>query len=524
MKSLFAELYEKTFQNFKEGDVVRGKIVARRAKDVVVDIGYKAEGVLSLDEFLDPSSIQEGMEVEVLFESFDDEHGVVILSKRKADRQRTWSDLLVNSQEGSIVEGKIFKKVRGGFMADIGMEAFLPASLVDIKPTRNLDQFLGLTSKFVIVKINQKRKNVVVSRKDYLEKEKGEARTRKLESLKEDQVVMGRVKNITDFGVFIDLGDLDGLLHVTDMSWGRISHPSEMVKLGDELEVVVIGIDRVKGKVSLGLKQKGQDPWTTVEDKYTIGTQTKGKVVNILPYGAFVELEPGVEGLVHISELSWTKRVNHPSELLQTGDQVEVIVLNLDKAGKKISLGMKQMQDSPWSSIENRYHVGDHVKGTVRNLTEYGAFVELEPGIDGLVHISDISWTQKVNHPSEFLKKGDAVEVMVLSIDPQAQKISLGIKQLSDDPWDTLTKSLFSGLQTVGKVTRLANFGLFVELDSGVEGLVHISEIPNMTPVKLEKQFHVGDTIAVSVLHVDHEGRRIALTMKGETASLPGTR
>jgi len=363
MKSQFEELYEKSVRHLKEGDVIKGTVIEKRAKDVVIDICYKSEGILNLDEFSDPSAVHEGMELDVLFECFDDANGTVVISKKKADRQRTWNDLLVNAQEGAIVEGKIFRKVRGGFMVDIGMEAFLPASLADIKPTRNLDQFLGLMGKFVIAKINHQRKNVVISRKDYLEKEKELAKSQKLESLQEGNVVPGRVKNITDFGVFIDLGDLDGLLHITDMSWGRISHPSELVKIGDELEVTIIGIDRVKGKVSLGLKQKSQDPWSHVEEKFSVGTQVSGKVVNLLPYGAFVELEPGVEGLVHISELSWTKRVSHPSELLQTGDLVEVVVLNLDKEGKKISLGMKQLTDNPWAGIEDRYPISSKIKG-----------------------------------------------------------------------------------------------------------------------------------------------------------------
>lgn len=524
MSSSFSELYEKTFQNFQEGDVVKGKVVAVRGKEIVVDIGYKAEGVLNLDEFSDPAEAQLGSEIEVLFEAFEDEEGLVVLSKRKADRQRTWNDVLANAQEGSIVEGKIFKKVRGGFMVDMGMEAFLPASLVDSRPSRNLDQFLGVTSKFIIVKINHKRKNVVVSRKDYLEKEKGQARTKKLGTLSVGQVVKGRVKNITDFGAFIDLGSLDGLLHITDMSWGRLSHPSVLVKLGDEVEVVVIGIDRAGEKVSLGLKQKTQDPWEAVTEKFPVGTHARGRVVNILPYGAFVELEPGIEGLVHISELSWTKRVSHPSELLQIGDEADVVVLNLDKEGKKISLGVKQAQENPWGHVSEKYHVGDRVSGTIRNLTDYGAFVELEPGVDGLVHISDISWTHKVNRPSDVLKKSQAVDVMVLSVDSASQKISLGMKQLTDDPWEDLTKELFTGMQVAGKITRTVNFGLFVELENGLEGLVHISEIPGVTATDLEKHFNVGDSITVSILDVDHEARKIALTRKGEAVHAPRSR
>ncbi|MSR78197.1 MAG: 30S ribosomal protein S1 [Candidatus Omnitrophica bacterium] len=517
MGSTFAELFEKSIQKIQEGEVVKGTVVEVRGNDIVVDIGYKAEGVLSKDEFMDADQLVVGSEVEVLFESFDDEKGQVVLSKRKADRQKTWNDLLCNAQEGTLVEGRVFRKVRGGFMVDIGMEAFLPASLVDVKPTRNLDQFLGLTSQFMIVKINHKRKNVVVSRKDYLDRERVQLKSKKLLTLNVGDPIKGKVKNITDFGVFLDLGDIDGLLHITDMSWGRISHPSEMVKLGDELDVVVISIDRDHEKVSLGLKQKSRDPWTEMDQKYSVGTQTRGRVVNILPYGVFVELEPGIEGLVHISELSWTKRVNHPSEILKAGDEVEALVLNLDKEAKKISLGIKQMQENPWVRVPQKYHVGDRVSGAVRNLTDYGVFIEIEPGVDGLVHISDISWTHKVGHPSEILKKGDPVQVMILSIDSDTKKISLGMKQLTEDPWGGLTKSLSIGTQLKGKITRVVNFGLFVQLENGLEGLIHISEIPGVTSADITKSYTVGDSSSVSILNVDHEARKIALTIREET-------
>lgn len=523
MNSTFAELYEKSVRSIKEGDIVQGTIIALRRNEVIIDIGYKSEGILSLDEFTDPSEIKVGDEVSVLFESFNDESGVAVLSKRKADRQRTWNDLLSNAQEGNIVDGKIFKKVRGGFMVDIGMEAFLPASLVETKPVRNLDQYLGVSDKFMIVKINHKRKNVVVSRKDYLEREKAEARDKRFEILAVGQVIRGKVKNITDFGVFLDLGEMDGLLHITDMSWGRISHPSDLVKLGDSLDVVIIAVDKENRKVSLGLKQKSANPWDGADDKYSIGTLVHGKVVNLLPYGAFVELEPGVEGLVHISEFSWTKRVTHPSEMLKVGDLVDVIVLSIDKNNKKISLGMKQIQDNPWDSVLDKYQVGSRVKGTVRNLTDYGAFVELEPGIDGLVHVSDLSWTHKVNKPGDLLKKGEPVDVMVLSVDTENRKISLGIKQMSDDPWEQLTKDLYTGTQVTGKVIRIVNYGVFVELDNGLEGLVHISEIPGVSAQELEKHFNAGQSIDVSILHIDHEGRKIALTRRDESLTNAST-
>ena len=514
MTQPFADLVNQTFQNFQEGEIVRGRIVAIQGREVLVDIGYKAEGILPLEEFSDPSEIQIGSELEVLFESFDDEDGFILLSKKKVDRQRSWNDVLANAQENTVVEGRIFKKVRGGFMVDIGMDAFLPASLVDLRPVRNLDQFLNFTGKFFILKINHKRRNIVVSRKDYLEQEKQLARRSRLDTLQVGAVVKGRVKNITDFGAFIDLGHLDGLLHITDMSWGRVPHPSKLVKIGDEIEVVVLAIDKEQGKVSLGMKQRLGDPWEKAPEKFPIGSRHPGKVVNILPYGAFVELEPGVEGLVHISDLSWTKRVSHPTELLHIGDPVEVVVLNLDPAVRKISLGMKQAQENPWQGVRQKYRVGERLRGGIRNLTDFGAFIELEPGVDGLLHVSDMSWTSKNLKPSDLLKKGDEVEVVILSIDPEAQKISLGLKQLVEDPWQTLARNCYPGSLAPGKVSRIASFGLFVQLENGLEGLVHVSEIPGVSSQTLEKNFRVGDGIVVQVLHVDHETRKIALSLK----------
>ena len=519
MSQPFADLVNQTFQNFQEGEIVRGKVVAIQGREVLVDIGYKAEGILPTDEFSDPAEIQLGHESEFLFESFDDEQGFVLLSKKKVDRQRCWNDVLAHAQENTVVDGRICRKVRGGFMVDIGMDAFLPASLVDLKPVRNLDQFLNFTGKFVIVKINHKRRNVVVSRKDYLEREKQTARRDRIENLQAGDMVRGRVKNITDFGAFIDLGHLDGLLHITDMSWGRVSHPSKMVKLGEEIEVVVLGIDKDQGKVSLGMKQRQGDPWEKVTEKYSQGARVSGKVVNILPYGAFVELEPGVEGLVHISDLSWTRRVNHPTELIHIGAIVDVMVLNLDSSMRKIALGIKQAQENPWHAVRNKYSVGDRLRGVVRNLTDFGAFIELEPGIDGLLHVSDMSWTSKNVKPMDLLKKGDEVEVMVLSVDPEAQKISLGMKQLTDNPWQTLTQNCYPGSMVPGRVSRIANFGVFVQLDNGLEGLVHISEIPSASAHQLEKNFHPGDGILVQVLHIDHETRKIALSLKNATHS-----
>lgn len=513
--SSFAELYESSIKTFAEGEIVKGKVLEiRGGKEALIDINYKSEGILSLDEFSDPSSIKVGDEVEVMFESLEGENGMIVLSKRRADYQKCWDGLLANANEGSIIEGRIFKKVRGGFMADIGTEAFLPASLVDIKPVKNLDQFLGQVSKFVIVKINYKRKNIVVSRKDYLEKEREEVKSKFLENIQLNQVVKGRVKNITDFGAFIDLGGIDGLLHITDISWGRVSHPSEILNLGDEIQVVVIGIDRDNGKVSLGLKQITASPWETAEGKYPVGTRVRGRVTNLLPYGAFVELEKGIEGLIHVSEFSWTKRINHPSEVVKVGDEIEVMVLNVDKSSRKLSLGLKQLEANPWDSIAERYKKNDTVEGKVRNITDYGIFVELEPGIDGLIHASDISWTRKFASPQDTFKKGDLVKARILEIDKENRKISLGHKQLSDDPWSELTKTIQTGTVLQGKVIKVVNFGLFVELENGLEGLIHISEIPQSLAAKLEASFPIGETVRVSVLNIDDEARKIALSLK----------
>ena len=512
----FAELYEKTtLKSIKEGQIVKGKVISVSGREAIIDIGYKSEGILQLDEFDDPQKIKVGEEIEVLFESLEDESGMVVLSKRKAEKQKCWDDLVANANEGSVVDGCIFKKVRGGFMVDIGMEAFLPASLVDLKPVKNLDQFLGQTFQFVIVKINHKRKNIVVSRKDYLEREKEANRSKMVKTLAVNQVVKGRVKNITDFGAFIDLGGIDGLLHITDLSWGRVSHPSEILNLGDELDVMVIAIDKDSEKVSLGLKQITKSPWEQVEQKYSTGSKVIGKVTNIVAYGAFVELEPGIEGLIHISELSWTKRIVHPSEILSVGAEVEAVILNIDKDSRKISLGLKQMSASPWDNLEERYHMGDVIEGKIRNITDYGIFVELEPGIDGLIHVSDISWLKKVTHPNEAVKKGTSVKAKVLSLDRVNRKISLGIKQLTEDPWQQLTQNFPTGVTVKGKIAKAVNFGVFVELDNGLEGLIHISEIPHDQSDNIESSFLVGDQIQVQVLNVDHENRKIALSLKG---------
>ena len=512
--SAFAKLYEESVKTYAEGEIVKGRVIAIRGREALIDINYKSEGILDLSEFPNPNDIKVGDEVEVMFESIEGENGMIALSKRRADYQKCWDGLLANSTEGSVVEGRIFKKVRGGFMVDIGTEAFLPASLIDIKPVKNLDQFLGQVSKFVIAKINYKRRNIVVSRKDFLEKERESVKSKFLENISVNQVVKGRVKNITDFGAFIDLGGIDGLLHITDISWGRVSHPSEILNLGDEIQVVVIGIDKDNGKVSLGLKQITASPWEGVESKYSIGTRVRGKVTNLLPYGAFVELEKGIEGLIHVSEFSWTKRINHPSEVVKVGDEVEVMILSVDKASRKLSLGLKQLEVNPWDSIAARYQKGFEIEGKVRNITDYGVFIEIEPGVDGLVHASDLSWTKKFTSPADTFKKGDVVKAKILEIDRENRKIALGIKQLFEDPWQTLTRDLRSGTTVQGKVIKAVNFGLFVELENGLEGLVHISEIPQNLSQKLETSFPIGESVQVSILSIENDTRKIALSLK----------
>ncbi|MEA3328529.1 MAG: 30S ribosomal protein S1 [Candidatus Omnitrophota bacterium] len=433
-------LYEKKLNEVKEGQIIKGKVIDFTEKEIIVDIGYKSEGVVPVNEFNGSESLKIGDEVEVLLESKEDDSGMVILSKRKADQLQNWEKISQKYKEGGLVEGKVFKKVRGGLMVNIGMEAFLPASQAFIRPTSNLDQLIGQTLKFKIVKTDMRRRNVVLSHRDYLMEEKKHLREKLINEIEKGQLRKGMVKNITDFGAFVDLGGVDGLLHITDMSWSRISHPSEVVAIGDEVEVLILNFDKETKKVSLGLKQKSPSPWTDITKKYPVGSRIKGRVVNIMPYGVFVELEKGIEGLAHISELSWTKRITHPSEVLAIGDVVEAVVLSVDEAGEKISLGIKQIEINPWLEVEQRYKVGTKVSGKVRNLAKYGAFVELETGIDGLIHISDMSWTKKISHPSEVLKKGEKIEVKVLVVDQKSKKISLGLKQLEPEPKENGTK------------------------------------------------------------------------------------
>ncbi|MFH1753099.1 MAG: 30S ribosomal protein S1 [Candidatus Omnitrophota bacterium] len=508
------ELYEKTFVVISQGSIVKGKVVDVRAKEVVVDIGYKSEGLISIDEFDTNSPPEVGQEIEVFLERREDENGMVVLSKSKAEKAQGWERIIALSKEGDMIKGKITRKVKGGFMVNIGVEAFLPASLSGTRNPLEANQLLNQELEFKIVKINKPRKNVVVSRRDAVQQRREEGKHKLLTGLEKGQVAEGVVKNITDFGAFIDLGGLDGLLHITDMSWGRISHPSEVVAIGDKIEVMILDVDRESTKVSLGLKQKTPNPWLDIDMKFPVGTKIKGKVVNLMPYGAFVELEKGVEGLVHISELSWSKRYNHPNELLAIGDVVEVIVLSVDKENQKIALGIKQLDADPWDKVEELFSVGDKIKGKVRNLTDYGAFIELHDGIDGLIHVSDMSWTKRIAHPRDILKKGQKVDTVILGIDKNARKISLGLKQTTPDPWEKITENYKPGSAIEGKITNITNFGVFVELEPDLEGLVHVSEVEVPVDQKIEDVCKPGDTVKVRVLKVEASHRRIALSMK----------
>ena len=505
--------YEKTITHLEEGQIVKGKIVIVTPNEVIVDIGYKSEGIIPRGEFRSSEELKVGDEIEVLLESKENDAGMVVLSKEKVESARGWDKIVKSSKENDLIEGKIIKKVRGGFMVDIGVEAFLPASQAASREFENVEN--GQVCEFKILKINKIRKNVVLSRKGALYHKREEEKKKVLSSLTKGQVIKGAVKNITDFGAFIDIGGgTIGLLHIADMSWGRVNHPSEIVAVGDEVEVVVLNFNMDDMKISLGIRQRTKDPWEEVEAKYPVGNKVTGKVVNIAPYGAFIELEKGVEGLVHISEFSWTKKYASPSELLAIGDRVEVMVLDINRQNRKISLGIKQLEQDPWQGIEDRYKVSQKIKGKIRHITDYGAFIELEEGIDGLVHVSDLSWTKKVAHPRDVLKKGDKVEAMILSVDGVNRRIALGIKQLTPDPWDDIQQRYPSDKVTKGKIAKITNFGMFVELEKDLEGLLHISEIGLTQDEKLEEKYKVGDEIDVKILRVDGVQKKIALSMK----------
>ncbi len=521
-----ASLLERSFANVEEGKIVKGTVVQIHDSDALIDIGYKSEGTIPLREFKntngEPIEVNVGDMVDVFLENTEDENGLVVLSKEKADRIRIWEDITEAYEQERVIEGKVCERIKGGLSVDIGVKAFLPGSQVDLRPIRNLETLIGETIRTRIIKLNRRRGNIVLSRRVILEQEREAARQETLENLEEGKVVSGIVKNITDYGVFIDLGGIDGLLHITDISWGRVNHPSELFQLGDEIEVVVLQYDREAEKVSLGLKQKSADPWEAAEEKYPIGSRVEGKVVSITDYGAFVELETGVEGLVHISEMSWTKRVKHPSKVVSLEDIVAAIVLDLDKDNRRISLGLKQIEANPWAVVAEKYPSGSIVSGVVRNLTDFGAFIELEEGIDGLVHISDMSWTTRVKHPSEILKKGEQVEAVLLSIDVAHERLSLGIKQLQPNPWEGIAETLSVGNNVTGKIVRLTDFGAFVELDNGVEGLLHVSEISQQHVKKPEDVLVVGDEITAKVIKLDEENRRIGLSIKAYDEEVNG--
>ncbi|HEY5235196.1 MAG TPA: 30S ribosomal protein S1 [Rhabdochlamydiaceae bacterium] len=500
--------------SLSSGYVLRGRIVEITKDFVVIDVGLKSEGLVPISEFTDLSEIALGNEVEAFLDQTEGEDGQIVLSRDKARRLRQWENIVHNCTEGSIVTGKVMRKVKGGLMVDIGVEAFLPGSQIDNKRIKNLDEYLDKTYDFKILKINTDRKNIVVSRRELLEEERMSKKVEMLENFHEGEIRHGIVKNITDFGVFLDVDGVDGLLHITDMTWKRIKHPSEMVALGDKLEVIILHVDKEKGRVALGMKQKESNPWEEIEKKYPPGTHVKGKIVSLVPYGAFMEIESGIEGLIHVSEMSWTKTINDPSEMLKKGDDVEAIVLSVQKDEGKISLGMKQLEKNPWDEVEKKYSIGSGVTAEIRNLTNYGAFVELEPGIDGLIHISDLSWIKKVSHPSEVFKKGDKVEAVVLSVDKENKKITLGVKQLGENPWENTEKMMPVGSLVKGIVTKITAFGAFVELDNGLEGLIHVTEISDQPFGKVEEVISKGQEVTAKVIKLDPEHKKISLSIK----------
>jgi small subunit ribosomal protein S1 len=502
-------------QQFVPGNMLRGKIVGKAGDDAVIDVGLKSEGLIHKSEFDDWDTLESGTEIEVILEDLEDENGIVKLSKRKADRIRNWEKVLEKYSEGDIVEGMGIRRIKGGILVDIGVPAFLPASQIDVRRPGDVNDFIGKTIRAEILKIDEPRRNIVVSRRTLIENERDEAKQRLLNTINEGDIIVGRVTNVAEFGAFIDLGGLDGLLHVTDMSWGRVKHPADVCKTGDEIEVKVLKVDFDTEKIALGLKQKEASPWDDIEQRFPVQTKVKGKVVNLVSYGAFVHLEDGVEGLVHVSEMSWRKRINHPSEIVNPGDEIEVIILDIDKDKHEISLGMKQVESNPWEIVAEKYPIGTVVSGAVRNLTNYGAFVEIEPGIDGLLHVSDISWTEKIAHPNEKYKKGDVVECMVLEIDQEKQRISLGIKQMHEDPWQNAIPEAYKpGMVVHGTVTKITNFGVFVELENGLEGLLHISELADTKVENPQDVVKPGEEVNVKILRVDLDDRKIGLSLK----------
>jgi len=503
--------YVESVRNFTADTIIKGRILNVVGDDVLVDIGYKSEGVVPKNDFVRAEELEPGREIEVFLESVEDESGVIVLSKQKADKIRGWERIITEKKEGDVISGRVIRKIKGGLLVDVGVPVFLPASQVDVRRVEDIGELLGKTVECKILKIDEKRMNIIVSRRKLIEEQRAEARKKLLEEIEEGQVRRGVVKNIADFGAFVDLGGIDGLLHVTDISWSRVHHPSEVVKLEQEIQVKVLKVDRVTERIALGLKQLQPNPWERVVAKYSVGQKIKGKVVNLMPYGAFVELEPGVEGLVHISEMSWTRRINHPSEVLQPGQEVEVVILAIEKDKQELSLGLKQAEANPWDKVEEKYKVGMKVTGKVRNTTSYGAFVELEDGIDGLLHINDMSWTRKVAHPGEVVKKGDSIDVQILSVDREKKRIALGLKQLVENPWQTtIPKRYAVGNAVAGKITKLVSFGAFVELEKDLEGLLHISKMDREGEAA---GLEPGDVVEVKVVKLEPAEGKIGLAL-----------
>jgi len=510
-------LYEESFKRFAEGEVVTGRIISIDKDHVLVDIGYKSEGQIRIHEFKNEEgeiTAELGDSVEVMVEWWDDEEERVVLSKEKAANIKIWDAIKTSYDEDGTVQGVISNRVKGGFSVDIGVQAFLPGSQADLRPIRNLDELVGQTYEFKILKYNRKRSNIVLSRRAILEKERESKRSATLESIHEDQVVEGIVKNITDYGVFIDLGGVDGLLHITDISWGRVKHPSELFAVGDTISVKVLSFDLEKERVSLGMKQLSVDPWSIASEKYPVGSRVSGVVVSLTDYGAFIELEEGIEGLIHVSEMSWTRKVRHPSKVVSVAEEIEAVVLDIKPESRRISLGMKQVVPNPWDVIAEKYPVGTTIEGKIKNITDFGLFIGIDEGIDGLVHISDISWIKRIKHPSELYKKGDVIQAIVLDIEKESERFSLGIKQLQDDPWKSVAERYEVGKEITGTITNLTDFGIFVELEEGIEGLVHVSEISKekiKTPVG---QYNNGEVITARVMNINSDERRIGLSIK----------
>jgi small subunit ribosomal protein S1 len=513
----FEALFEESLRTVKPGGVVKGRVVGITSTHVLIDVGYKSEGQIPVQEFSDRQGglqVKVGDEVDVFFDSSEGENGGIVLSRQRAENIKLWEEIERACNEGRGIEGHIVGKVKGGFKVDVGVPGFLPGSHVDIRPSRNLDRFIGTTDRFAVLKYNRARGNVVLSRRVLLEKERDNLKQEILKVLEEGVILEGTVKNITGYGAFVDLGGIDGILHISDMSWGRINHPSEIVHVGEKLKVVVLKFDPEKERISLGIKQLSPDPWNTVAEKYPVGSRVQGKVISLMDYGAFVELESGIEGLIHISEMSWTRKVSHPSKILQVGQTVEVVVLNVDPGHRRISLGLKQVMANPWEAARDKYPVGSVIKGPVRNITDFGIFVGIDEGIDGLVHISDLHWSKKIKHPSELYKKGDIVEARVLGVNVENERFSLGIKQLSTDPWRVIAERYPVGSKVKGQVTSIPDFGVFVRIEEGVEGLIHVSQLSTERVDKPSSLYKVGDEIEAEVINIDAHERKIGLSIR----------